>query len=601
MAIEVNLVLPDNLRSTFLRGDFVEQGQTYTTLLQSNNSARDNNRHTLTFGFELVDTDTREPVVLTRIKSLKISNDSDFDVPSTIEITNWPSGTYSSDTTYTYTFDPDYFFDPLNITQGAVDDPGVVPGTNPGYFIVKNWPLSSNGGLSTVYFKVVLEAVSEEIVYPGSYSIFDQIFWQTERPSTPGKPAVQTFTDGWIGRKYSCGFRASEESSTGRFSSGISRYIGDIIEIRKNAITANTYNLYSTLGTSLTNVYRSVLPDEPAAAFTATGYNVQYDNTGYAANAGRVVDSTLLLDTSAVLRGAALYSNTSNRITLSSTAPDFCVQAHVQMTVADLNTASRYYIKAYNGVFNATSGSVDELIVRVNIPALKDLLDSTSPQVPTADIYRLAGSYTPSSVYSVDLPMHIVPSLLAGGLLELFVGNFDTRGLMQVSAYFTPSNPPIESFLLASTLVSNKFSDTSSLGGAVVGAVTGGDGTFQCNELAVASGRFLLNLDLGDCFTDDHIENVWLSANTTSRNWNTLLINGNWLYYTEFVNNLVDSIRAEDASGPIKSVASDKITLTAPGYLNQRSVAEVQCSIPTMSSRAQVTFNADVDGSTNFG
>jgi len=604
MAIEVNLVLPDNLKSTFLRGDFVERGQTYTTLIQDNNPKRDRNRHTLTFGFELVDTDTREPVPLTRIKSLKITNDPNFDAPSVVEITNWPSGTYDANTTYTYTFDTDYFFDPGNVTQGSNDDPGVSPGANPGYFIVENWPLSSNGGLSTVYFEVVLEANSEEVLYPGSYGIFDQIFWQTERPSTPGVPEVQSVTDGWVGRKYACKFRASEEPATGRYNSGIARYIGDLIEIRKDAISAGLYNLRSTKGASLTNVYRSILPDQAASTMTVTGYNVQYDNTGFAANAGRTIDTNLLLDTSAVLRGAALYSNTGQRITLSTTAPDFCVQAHVKMSVNDLNTASRYYIKAYTGVFNGTAGTVDEVVVRVNLPAMKDVLDPSAPQSPTVDVYRLSGAYTTGSVYSTTLPMHAVPRLLAGGLLELYLGNYDPRGLMQVCAYFTPDAEPAESFVLASVLMSSKYGDTAALGGAVQGAVsavTGGDGTFQCDEIAIASGRFLLGLDLGDCFSDDSTQNIWLSANTTGKNWNTLLANGNWIYYTEFVDNLVDSTRSEDATGPVKGAMSDELTLTAPGYLNQKSVAEIQCSTPTMSARAQVTFTVNTNGSTSFG
>lgn len=600
MAIEVTLVLPDNLRSTFLRGDFVEQGQTYTTLLQSNNFLRDENRHTLTFGFDLVDTDTREAVPLTRIKSLKISNDPDFDVPSTVEITNWPAGTYDADTTYTYTFDPEYFFDPDNVTQGASDDPGVSPGTNPGYFIVENWPLSANGGLATVYFQVVLEANSEEVFYPGAYGIFDQIFWETERPSTPGTPQVQTVTDGWVGRRYNCKFRAAQESSTGRFSAGVSRYIGDILDVRQDAISASTYNLYSTKGATLTNVYRDILPDEPATAFTATGYNVQYDNTGYAANAGRVVDSTLLLDTSAVLRGAALYTNTASQITLSENAPDFGVQAHVQMTVNDFSTASRYYIKAYTGTFNGTSGSVDEVVVRINIPAMTDLLSPTAPQVPTAEVYRLQSALTPTETYTVDLPMHIVPYLFAGGLLELYVSNFDARDLMHISAYFTPDALQ-ESITIAQVLMANKFSDTAAMGGAVIGAVTGGDGTFQCNEIMTASGRFLLSLDLGDCFSDDATQNVWLSSDTTIRNWNTLFANGEWIYYTEFTSDLVDTSRSEDVTGPVKSASGFNLTLTAPGYLNQKSVAEVQCSIPTMSSRAQIAFDVDSNGSTNYG
>lgn len=607
MSIEVNLVLPNNLKSTFLKGDFIDGGQTYTTLVQSDVFVRDNNRHQLVFGFNLVDSDTREPVQLTRVKSLKISNDPDFDAPSTIEITDWPEdpSVYSGSSIYIYTFDAEYFFSSDTVSPQGVKSE-ISPLTSPllGYFVVNNWPLSANGGLSTVYFKVVLEANSEEVYYPGSYGIFDQIFWQTERPSTPGVPVAQTITDNWVGRKYGCKFRASEEPSTGRFSSGVARYLGDIIEIRRDAISPSTYNLYSTRGAATSGNSRSVLPEDAATSFAVVGYNVAYNNTSYAANAGRVIDSNLLLNTSAILRGAALYTASANKITLSTIAPDFCVQAHVQMSVSDINTSSQYCIKAYTGTFNATSGSVNEVVVRIDIPSIVEASSPTSPVSPVANVYRLSASYTPSSVYSTTLPMHIIPALLSGGLLELYVGNVDEHGLMRVDAYFTPSNPDnptVESFLLASTLVANKFSDTAALGGAVSGSVTGGDGTFKCKEIAIASGRFLLGLDLGDCFKDDHSQNIWLASNTVGKNWNTLLANGNWIYYTEFTSDLVDATRSEDATGPIKSVASDEISLTAPGYLNQKSVAEIQCSVPTMSSRAQVSFSADTNGSTDFG
>lgn len=606
MSIEVKLVLPDNLKSTFLKGDFIDGGQTYTTLVQSNVYARDNNRHNLTFGFELVDSDTRESVQLTRIKSLKISNDPDFDVSSTIEIVNWPASpsVFDGSNIYIYNFDPEYFFSPNSISPQGTDTFLSPIGADTGFFVVNNWPLSANGGLSTVYFKAILEANSEEVYYPGSYGIFDQIFWQTERPSTPGVPDVQTITDGWVGRKYGCKFRASEEAATGRFSSGVSRYLGDIIEIRRNAISSDTYNLYSTRGVSTSGNSRSILPDNAATSFAVTGYNVSYNNASYAANAGRIINSNLLLGTSAILRGAALYTASANKITLSPVSPDFCVQAHVQMSVSDINTSSQYCIKAYTGTFNATSGSVDEIVVRIDIPSIVAASSPTSPVSPVANVYRLSASYTPSSVYSVTLPMHIIPALLSGGLLELYVGNVDEHGFMHIESYFTPSNPDnstSESFLLASTLVANKFSDTAALGGAVSGAVTGGDGTFKCKEIAIASGRFLLGLDLGDCFKDDRSQNIWLASNTTGRNWNTLLSNGNWMYYTEFTSNLVDSTRSENATGPVKSVSSGEITLTAPGYLNQKSVAEIQCSVPTMSSRAQISFSADTNGSTDFG
>jgi hypothetical protein len=607
MAIEVNLVLPNNLKSTFLKGDFIDSGQTYTTLIQSDVYARDNNRHQLVFGFNLVDSDTREPVDLTRIKSLKISNDPDFDVPSTFEIANWPEDpdVYDSGTIFTYDFDPEYFFSPDTVTpEGAFSTATTAGSPLLGYFVVNNWPLSSTGGLSTVYFKVVLEANSEEVLYPGSYGIFDQIFWQTDRPSTPGPTDVQCVTDGWVGRKYGCKFRASEESSTGRFNNGVARYLGDIIEIRKNAISSGVYNIYSTRGSATSGNSRSILPNEAATSIAVSGYNFQYATTGFASNAGRVINSNLLLDTSEILRGAALYTATANKITLSTISPDFCVQAHVQMSLSSIDTESKYYIKAYTGTFDGTSGSVDEVVVCVTIPSTTSLLDPTSPTLPTACVYRLDGAFTTSDSVCRDLPINIVPLLLSGGLLELYVGNFDEHDLMHVEAYFTPDNPNSlsnESFLLTSTLIGSKFGDTAALGGAVACAVNNGDGTFKCKEITIASGRFLLGVDLGDCFKDDKSEHVWLSANTTGKNWNTLIANGNWMHYTEFLPDLVDLSRSEDEVGPIKSVSSDEITLVSPGYLNQKTVSEIQCSLPTMSSRSQVIFNADVNGETGFG
>ena len=88
---------------------------------------------------------------------------------------------------YEYTFNPLFFFD-NTLTQGTMSNP-TAGGT--GLFKIYNWPLSANGGLSTVYMKAILEGPNgSDIEYPMGYGVFDEIIWEGEIPVNPDFPEI---------------------------------------------------------------------------------------------------------------------------------------------------------------------------------------------------------------------------------------------------------------------------------------------------------------------------------------------------------------------------------------------------------------------------
>jgi hypothetical protein len=113
MAFDVKIILPNNLKSGFLKSEFIDNGNLYSTNAFSNDPNLDNNRNTLTFTFELRDKSTRQLVTLKRIQSLYISNDPDFDASSTFTISNIPQlpDEYDQALNYIYDYNPEYFFD----------------------------------------------------------------------------------------------------------------------------------------------------------------------------------------------------------------------------------------------------------------------------------------------------------------------------------------------------------------------------------------------------------------------------------------------------------------------------------------------------------
>jgi hypothetical protein len=195
----VSVILPDNLSSGYLQSEFINSGQTYTNNSYSKDPNLDNNRNTLIFGFEVRDSASRQIVNPRRIKVLYLSNDKEFDPSTTISINNFPSSSYIFDPEYNYeyTFNPLFFFD-NTVTQGTMSAPSA---GGSGLFKVYNWPLSANGGLSTVYMKAILEGPNgADIEYPMGYGIFDQILWEGQLPVNPDFPEIVSGKAGYTGK-----------------------------------------------------------------------------------------------------------------------------------------------------------------------------------------------------------------------------------------------------------------------------------------------------------------------------------------------------------------------------------------------------------------
>ena len=111
MSFDVTVILPSELRSGYLQSEFISSGIAYTAGTFSKDPNFDGNRNTLIFSFELRSKTTRELVSLERIKTLYLSNDPDFEQSSTVQIQNFPSGTYDASTDYICNLNPLHFFD----------------------------------------------------------------------------------------------------------------------------------------------------------------------------------------------------------------------------------------------------------------------------------------------------------------------------------------------------------------------------------------------------------------------------------------------------------------------------------------------------------
>ena len=562
MPIQVKLLLPDNLQSTYLRADFVNRGEVYSIKRSSVQPSLDTNRHALTFGFELIDTETRLPVDLNRVVSLRLSNDKEFDPNSTIELTDWPSGGgFDSSLDYVIDLDPDYFFggNDVEIT------PRPTPGSGSGLFIVNNWPLSSNGGLTSVYMQAVVESTGlSEGTYPEGYGLFDQIFWQGELPSIPGDPIIESLTPGWTGSKTLVRFRSSEEPSTGLYSSGISRYLGQIVEVRK---VSGNYDFFSSRGTTTSGNFRTLAPGVSAkpTTLTITGYNTNFAATTFGSNAGRVLGSNLDLDTTvhATLgRGAMFYVNQTQ--SFDPTAPDFFVQARVGISLdSPANTTTRYTTKIVKTSLASSPGSSQEIVLRLTIPPIG---------APSARVVTNTNGVESVAYSEITLPPESAPVLINGGVIEIYA-QATTSGYYLLDAYFTPDDHSM-SYLLASTAVP---SYTGALTAAIGASIQDGDGTVRCDEIAMGGCRLIQSADIGDAQFDD-LSNAFLPSlniSTDSGEWAAAL-EDYWIRYSEGTS--IQPLAISDA-------------LSFP--YNEAGAQEVQTVYPTLSERINLSWSME--------
>lgn len=486
MPYNVSVILPDNLSSGYLQSEFINSGQTYTNNSYSKDPNLDNNRNTLIFGFEVRDSATRQIAYPRRIKVLYLSNDKEFDSASTIAINNFPSSSYvfDPDFDYEYTFNPLFFFD-NTVTQGTMSAP-TAGGT--GLFKVYNWPLSANGGLSTVYMKAILEGPNgTDIEYPMGYGVFDQILWEGQLPVNPDFPEITSGKVGFTGKNSLLTFVSGNQVSTQTEKSGISRYLGSVYEISN---TGGTYDAYSAKST----VRRNIIPGSSIASTSLTTYKY-YD--------GNYSSSSITLGASVGLtgfeysRGIFAYSKTKLIPTTSKT--DFYTQAGFSFTTSGIAVTSQAYLKLYAAPDTSANGN--EIVCRIDIP---------NNSTPISYLYTRQNGVDSVAKQITNLPHSLLPLLQSGGVMELYYSSMGSTNICFVEAYYTPnedqSQESRKSYLLANSLMTSfGSSSVGSAFGYQISQATGSTytGGVILDELFIAQGKSKLSADFGECTFDD--------------------------------------------------------------------------------------------------
>ena len=587
MAYLTKIILPNNLRSESLRAEFLELGQNYNNLHSSEDLLYDKNSTTLKFKFEVRDAETRSTVYeITSIKELLISNDPEFTETSTYRIANFPASTYDSTVDYTIELDRRYFYG-LDYTHNASETD---PGNGTGYFIIQNWPLSGNGGLCTVYLKAILYVNNEEVTYPNTGGIFDQIFWAGEPPATPSSNEYSILKSGWTGSDSLVTFKQSNDLQTSN-SNAISSYIGSFTEIYNYNNTLNYVAKFASADdnylslahgniTTIDNLsiqahrfYRdeaSVIPgldasysyyDSPCGAVVGTAYNIANDGSDY--TKGFMLDGT-------------------TGLTLNSVNNSYYFQSQVDMDVVSLG--NDYTLSVFLCIRTSTVHNQDKIITRIVIS------DTGSP---VSYIYYTNSVGDESSEYQINhLPGFLTPEILSGGIYETYLQIMEDQDNYIVESYFTPSNSSTlpdnlkqKSYFLGRTIMPVMASVSGyypTIGAYYNGIDTNGVNVTVKGMLA-ACGPGIIGADLGDCRKEDF----------NSLNFPITKIESAW---TTYFNEEMSDVIWQSASAIQKD--SSKVTFTKLNkYIGQSSNVtgkqyhEIQFSKPSLSNRASLSFD----------
>lgn len=503
MAFDVSVILPNNLRSGYLQSEFVASGIAYTTNKYSKDPNLDNNRNQLKLGFQLRDKNTRLLVDLIRVSALYVSNDPYFESSSTLRINNWPPNPedFNNEYNYVYNINASYFFD-NSLSQGSFG--GTVAGT--GLFIVNNWALSANGGLSRVYLKAVIEGPGTQLVeYPNGYGIFDTIVWEGEIPTSPASPEFSSLKVGYIGENTIVNFKPSSSSTSQVSNSGISHYLGSLYEV---TATGNTLDLYAAIGTT---TKRSISPSASIASTTLTSFSYARNTTisSYESYSYSLDTNINLVCSSTGASGVAFY--TVSKVPYSSDKPDLITQAAFGYTASGIAVSSHVTLKIFDQP--ATSAGSKEVALRVDIPGNDN---------PTAYFYTITGGEESVASQITTLPNSLLPLFKAGGLLELYYSNVDST-YAQIEGYFTPyqdqSQDSKKSYLLANALITS-FGSTY-LGGAFsyhnIGPSTA-TSIVRLSELMIAQSKNKLSFDLGNASRED-LNNISYPLVSITNTW----------------------------------------------------------------------------------
>ena len=610
MPIDVKLVLPPNLNNVFLSDDFVlNEGSNYFTGKLSLSPLTNLNKVTLTFGVSLVDTDLREPVDLKTIKTLQISNDPNFHANSTVTISDWPydSTAYDpltnnkvtgSNTNFIFTIDQASFNDPQSISLGARSEDN----TGSDLFIIENWPLSANGGLSTVYFRITAESIEgNQGTFPNSLGLYDQIYWQPEPGIKPGVPKVITRAEGYTGKKTLFRFEAAQEGASNLYGTGVARYSADLVEFRPLPDTIAEYQHQFTSNRT-TTIYRNIFPDVDSPLPNSTPLRRWNFNTstrgmtlGSPASLSMNTTETGTLSAGAGRRLHTTYSAGANRPTIKT--PDFFAQAHVAVQMPNDICEYNLTIGFSKVEFSDTTAPSESLQAELKI----NISNDSYGYMPQAYVIkRVTGTGT--TLQTTTISRKIIKDLSDGGNLELYMSKlmrpsavgsanaYDEKFILR--AYFTPDSDKTRSYLLGSATLSGMgdfdYTDGVTLGKAVAFVLfecIDGEIDYTLNEIVHGTGRVLLDIDLGDCQTDDILMDTSLSTHTAYDDWAIAVSNATWVELNE------------NDPTPASGYDSDAYYLEADlptddGY--NRSYAEIDASMPSFSDRTRVSFDLEI-------
>ena len=585
MAFSTKIILPDNLRSESLNSEFIELGKTYVNKRSSQDPNLDLNKNLLKFKFEVRDAETRETIyTATRIKFLYLSNDPLFDPSATLVISNFPAfpSEYDPDLDYTINLNPQYFFD---TSLSSISSTSSAAGT--GYFLINNWPLSANGGLSSVYMRVVLEIGDDQAEYPNSGGVFDQIYWEGQYPTTPSQVEYSALKNGWIGSHSLITFKGSSDANE-TYLNGPSAYIGSIVEVAK---LTGSYNLNSAIGN--TNIFFSTLGTEainPTAALSFTTYEfvrngtaLPNPSTSFTFNSPCTADINTdyrMYSGGPYTKGVSFDGDTG--LTLDSTNNGFYVQS--KYTFDNTAAGNGYTISFFNTIKTQSAFDEDQIVTRVDV---------SDVSFPEAYLYTVTASIGESSLYQrTTLPAHIAPKILDGGIFETYLQDTGYNEFI-LESYFTENigsthsaNIDKKSYLLCRSLIPhpptvtnfypqfNVFYNGSSATGVTV----------RVQEIVAASGPSIIAADLGDCKNNDF----------NSLNFPITSIAGNWDVYFDEEMKATNYFEQSALSTP--TYDSTQITIPKIGdatviTTNAFNYQEFQFLKPSLSSRASVNIN----------
>lgn len=282
----------------------------------------------LKISFQITDKMNGDSCALTGLDWIEISNDPDFSQAATAryktvsyspgfinEITVSPSdyGQESSSPSITATIETD--------SSAAV-------------YQFNRCLLSSHGGATRIYFRALLNTASEieGVPYPIDGYDFVDIFWESDRPVTPGQPQPNLLNPDnlFTASKLSWDFAASNEGT-----SNIARYMADILDLREIKILPNN-QVTLPVAPNITPIENPEEPNFSSRELHMHSFEVISGVDSLISNTE--LETNFLSNNHPVTFASGLSIKNdgcerATRIVTTHSKPDFCFSAHVIPTI----------------------------------------------------------------------------------------------------------------------------------------------------------------------------------------------------------------------------------------------------------------------------